>query len=298
MPPRCGAPWAGCRRDSRPPPSGCCAGGRRAGPGGSRPRRQTMITIRRAAERGHANHGWLDTWHSFSFDSYYDPAHVQFGPLRVLNEDFVAPGAGFPPHPHRDMEIITIVLEGAVAHRDSTGGEGVTRAGDVQVMTAGKGVVHSEYNPSDERLHLLQIWILPDARGRTPRYDQKAFPAEARRNALLPVVAGSDTNGALRIHQDVTLYASELDAGKSVTHTLAPATTTIMICPASARSSAGRPTWPASSSTGTARSSRRARSARARRRSLRSPWRTPSSARIASTPIPRTRSRRARTWTR
>ncbi|OLB14787.1 MAG: quercetin 2,3-dioxygenase [Gemmatimonadetes bacterium 13_2_20CM_70_9] len=182
-----------------------------------------MITIRRAAERGHANHGWLDTWHSFSFDSYYDPAHVQFGPLRVLNEDFVAPGAGFPPHPHRDMEIITIVLEGAVAHRDSTGGEGVTRAGDVQVMTAGKGVVHSEYNPSDgERLHLLQIWILPDARGRTPRYDQKAFPAEARRNALLPVVAGSDTNGALRIHQDVTLYASELDAGKSVTHTLAP----------------------------------------------------------------------------
>src|SRR3989454_9053042 len=111
----------------------------------------TLFRSRRAAERGHANHGWLDTWHSFSFDSYYDPAHVQFGPLRVLNEDFVAPGAGFPPHPHRDMEIITIVLEGAVAHRDSTGGEGVTRAGDVQVMTAGKGVVHSEYNPSDGR---------------------------------------------------------------------------------------------------------------------------------------------------
>src|SRR5438445_1097246 len=121
-----------------------------------------MITIRRAGKRGHANHGWLDSWHSFSFDSYYDPDHVQFGPLRVLNEDFVAPGAGFPPHPHRDMEIITIVLEGAVAHRDSTGGEGVTRAGDVQVMTAGKGVVHSEYNPSDgERLHLLQIWTSP-----------------------------------------------------------------------------------------------------------------------------------------
>ena len=159
-----------------------------------------MITIRRAGKRGHANHGWLDTWHSFSFDSYYDPDHVQFGPLRVLNEDFVAPGAGFPPHPHRDMEIITIVLEGAVAHRDSTGGEGVTRAGDVQVMTAGTGVVHSEYNPSaGERLHLLQIWILPDARGRTPRYDQKTFPGAARRNALLPVVSGSDANGALRV---------------------------------------------------------------------------------------------------
>ncbi len=182
-----------------------------------------MITIRRAAERGHASHGWLDTWHSFSFDSYYDPKHVQFGPLRVLNEDFVAPGAGFPPHPHRDMEIITIVLEGAVAHEDSTGGAGTTRAGDVQVMTAGTGVVHSEYNPSErERLHLLQIWILPDARGRTPRYDQKAFPGAARRNVLLPVVSGSDANGALRIHQDATLYASQLDAGKTVTHALAP----------------------------------------------------------------------------
>ncbi len=107
-----------------------------------------MITIRRAVERGHANHGWLDTWHSFSFDSYYDPAHVQFGPLRVLNEDFVAPGAGFPPHPHRDMEIITIVLEGAVAHRDSSGGEGVTRAGDVQVMTAGKGPTRAAARPA------------------------------------------------------------------------------------------------------------------------------------------------------
>ena len=182
-----------------------------------------MITIRRAAERGHASHGWLDTWHSFSFDTYYDPKHVQFGPLRVLNEDFVAPGAGFPSHPHRDMEIVTIVLEGAVAHRDSTGGSGLTRAGDVQVMTAGTGVVHSEYNPSEnERLHLLQIWITPDARGRTPRYDQKTFTGAARKNALLPVVSGNDSNGALRIHQDATLYVSELDAGKTVTHALAP----------------------------------------------------------------------------
>src|SRR2546428_2188385 len=140
-----------------------------------------MITIRRAAERGHANHGWLDTWHSFSFDSYYDPAHVQFGPLRVLNEDFVAPGAGFPPHPHRDMEIITIVLEGAVAHRDSTGGEGVPRAGDVQGMTAGEGVVHSGYNPSGgERPHLVQILVLADAPGRPPRLAPKAFPPRAR----------------------------------------------------------------------------------------------------------------------
>jgi redox-sensitive bicupin YhaK (pirin superfamily) len=182
-----------------------------------------MITIRPNGERGHANHGWLDTWHSFSFDTYHDPRHVQFGPLRVLNEDVVAPGAGFPPHPHRDMEIITIVLEGAVAHQDSTGGTGVVRPGDVQVMTAGSGVVHSEFNPSEtDPLHLLQIWILPDARGRTPRYVQKTFDRAARTNVLLPVVAGHDGNGALTIHQDATLYVSELDAGRSVSHALAP----------------------------------------------------------------------------
>ena len=182
-----------------------------------------MITIRPHTERGHANHGWLDTWHSFSFHSYHDPRHVHFGPLRVLNEDFVAPGAGFPPHPHRDMEIITIVLEGAVAHRDSTGGAGVVRPGDVQVMTAGTGVVHSESNPSEtEPLHLLQIWILPDARGHTPRYGQKTFDRAARTNVLLPVVAGHNGNGGLAIHQDAALYVSELDRGRSVSHTLAP----------------------------------------------------------------------------
>jgi redox-sensitive bicupin YhaK (pirin superfamily) len=182
-----------------------------------------MITLRPHSERGHANHGWLDTWHSFSFNTYHDPRHVQFGPLRVLNEDFVAPGAGFPPHPHRDMEIITIVLEGAVAHQDSTGGTGVVRPGDVQVMTAGSGVVHSEFNPSEtDPLRLLQIWILPDARGRTPRYVQKTFDRTARKNALLPVVAGHDGNGALPIHQDATVYVSELDAGRSVSHALAP----------------------------------------------------------------------------
>jgi quercetin 2,3-dioxygenase len=184
-----------------------------------------MITLRRAAMRGHANLGWLDTWHSFSFDSYDDPAHVQFGPLRVLNEDFVAPGAGFPPHPHRDMEIITLVLEGAVAHQDSSGGQGQVRPGDVQVMTAGTGVVHSEFNPSEtDPLHLLQIWITPDARGRTPRYDQKTFAPDARKNTLLKVVSGGagNANGALRIHQDATLYVSELDGGRAVSHALAP----------------------------------------------------------------------------
>lgn len=182
-----------------------------------------MVTIRPRTERGHANHGWLDTWHSFSFNTYHDPRHVQFGPLRVLNEDFVAPGAGFPPHPHRDMEIITIVLEGAVAHQDSTGGTGVVRPGDVQVMTAGSGVVHSEFNPSEtDPLHLLQIWIVPDARGRTPRYAQRTFERTARSNVLLPVAAGRDGNGALAIHQDATLYVSDLDAGRSVSHALAP----------------------------------------------------------------------------
>jgi redox-sensitive bicupin YhaK (pirin superfamily) len=188
-----------------------------------------MMTIRRAAERGHANHGWLDTWHSFSFDTYHDPAHVQFGPLRVLNEDFVAPGAGFPPHQHRDMEIITIVLEGAVAHQDSSGGEGEVRPGDVQVMTAGSGVVHSEFNPSDsEPLHLLQIWIMPDARGHTPRYDQRTFGPETRKNVLLKVVSGGGgggggtANGALQIHQDAALYVSELGRGRTLTHALAP----------------------------------------------------------------------------
>ena len=182
-----------------------------------------MIAIRKSEERGHATHGWLDTRHSFSFNQYYDPRHVHFGPLRVLNEDVVAPGAGFPPHPHRDMEIITIVLDGAVAHQDSGGGEGITRAGDVQVMTAGTGVTHSEYNPSEtERLRLLQIWIMPDARGRTPRYDQRSLDPDARRNRLLPVVSGKGGNGTLMIHQDATLYLSDLDPGYSVTHTVAP----------------------------------------------------------------------------
>lgn len=182
-----------------------------------------MITIRKSEERGHANHGWLDTHFSFSFDQYYDPAHVSFGPLRVLNEDYVAPSAGFPPHPHRDMEIITIVLEGAVEHRDNTGSHGITRPGEVQVMTAGTGVVHSEFNPSDaERLHLLQIWIMPDARGHAPRYDQRRFGTEARKNVLLPVVSGTGDNGTLMIHQDATLYVSDLDQGKTLAHMLAP----------------------------------------------------------------------------
>ena len=180
-----------------------------------------MITIRPSHERGRANHGWLDSRFSFSFADYYDPDHVQFGPLRVLNEDWIEPGAGFPSHPHRDMEIITIVLAGAVAHRDSTGGEGVTQPGEVQVLTAGTGVVHSEFNPSDaERLHLLQIWIMPDARGHTPRYDQKRFGTDARRNVLLPVVSGKGDGGTLRIHQDATLYVSTLDKGKALAHPL------------------------------------------------------------------------------
>lgn len=175
-----------------------------------------MITIRKAGDRGHANHGWLDTHHTFSFADYRDPEHMGFRSLRVINEDIVAPGAGFAPHSHRDMEIITYVLNGAVAHKDSTGGGGVTRPGEVQYMCAGSGVTHSEYNASkEEPLHLYQIWILPNAKGLTPGYAQKEFGDE--RNGVLRLVASFDgRDGSLKINQDTALYASVLNKGDKI----------------------------------------------------------------------------------
>jgi redox-sensitive bicupin YhaK (pirin superfamily) len=179
------------------------------------------IAIRRAAERGHADHGWLDTWHTFSFADYYDPRHMGFRVLRVINEDFVAPGRGFPPHPHRDMEIITYVLAGALEHRDSLGTGSVIRPGEVQRMSAGTGVRHSEANPSvTEPLHLLQIWIEPAVRGIPPSYEQKAF---GDGHARLRLVASPDgAEESVTIHQDARLYITALASGQSVAHRLGP----------------------------------------------------------------------------
>jgi redox-sensitive bicupin YhaK (pirin superfamily) len=182
-----------------------------------------MITIRRSEERGHANHGWLDTRFSFSFADYYDPEHMGFRSLRVINDDKVAAGAGFPMHPHRDMEIVTYMLEGALAHRDSMGNEATIRAGEVQRMTAGSGILHSEFNPSaTEQARLLQIWILPRARGLPPSYDQRYFAPEDKQGRLLLIASPDGAGGSMKIEQDVRLYAARLAAGEVVEHELAP----------------------------------------------------------------------------
>lgn len=177
------------------------------------------LSIRRAADRGHFDHGWLDTHHTFSFADYHDADWMGFRSLRVINEDVVQPGQGFPTHPHRDMEIITVVLEGAIAHKDSMGHAETLRPGEVQRMTAGTGVLHSEYNPSTiDRLHLYQIWIMTDRRGHAPEYEQKAFPLEERRNRLKLLVSPDGREGSLRIHQDALLYGSILEPGRAVNH--------------------------------------------------------------------------------
>jgi hypothetical protein len=182
-----------------------------------------MITLRRSDERGHANHGWLDSFHSFSFADYYDPAHMGFGPLRVINEDRVEPGMGFGTHGHRDMEIVSYVLDGELEHKDSMGTGSTIVPGDVQRMSAGKGVLHSEFNPSRERkVHFLQIWIEPAVRGIAPSYEQARVAADAKRGRLAPIAGPAGSGAAVTIHQDARLFATLVDGEERVEHALAP----------------------------------------------------------------------------
>lgn len=171
-----------------------------------------MHTLRRSNERGYADHGWLKSFHSFSFADYSDPQHVQFGPLRVINEDRVAPGMGFGTHGHQDMEIISYVLDGALAHKDSTGTSSTIRPGDVQRMSAGRGVRHSEFNPAaDAPVHFLQIWIIPNVRGIQPSYEEKRFSAEDKRGRLRLIASPDAAEGSVLIHQDARVYAGLFD---------------------------------------------------------------------------------------
>lgn len=183
-----------------------------------------MNMIHRGTERGHANHGWLDSYHSFSFADYFDPKRIEFGPLRVINEDRVAPGAGFGTHAHRDMEIISYVLSGELEHRDSIGNGSAIRPGDVQRMSAGSGIRHSEFNPSaTEGLHFLQIWIKPNVLGIEPSYEEKRFSDREKQGRLLLIASPDGTRGSVRIHQDAFVYAGRFDGDESAKLELAPA---------------------------------------------------------------------------
>ncbi|MFL9986444.1 pirin family protein [Paraburkholderia sediminicola] len=180
-----------------------------------------MIEIRRSDERGHANHGWLDSYHSFSFADYRDPQHVHFGPLRVINEDRIAGGQGFGTHGHRDMEIVTYVLEGALAHRDSMGNGSTIRPGDVQRMSAGTGVQHSEFNASqDEPAHLLQIWVIPQRAGDQPSYEEKRFDDADKRGRLRVIASPDGRDGSVTIHADASIYAALIDGAEQATFAL------------------------------------------------------------------------------
>lgn len=182
-----------------------------------------MITIRPSSDRGKANFGWLDSRHTFSFGNYYDPRHMGFGTLRVINEDKVTPHQGFPTHGHRDMEIISYVLEGGLAHKDSIGNGSVIRPGDVQRMSAGTGILHSEYNASDtDPVHFLQIWILPEAQGIEPSYEQTYFAPETKQGQLRLVGSRDGRDGSVTIHQDLNLYATQLQPTTVVEHELEP----------------------------------------------------------------------------
>ncbi len=181
-----------------------------------------MLTVRKAEDRGHADHGWLDSHHTFSFADYYDPRHMGFGALRVINDDTVAGGGGFPPHSHRDMEIISYVLEGGLEHRDSMGNGSVIKPGDVQRMSAGTGVTHSEFNASrTEPVHFLQIWIVPERRGLPSGYEQKFFGEEEKRGRLRLVASPDGAEGSVRLQQDARLYATLVESDKEVSHAFA-----------------------------------------------------------------------------
>jgi len=182
-----------------------------------------MITIRPSEERGHANHGWLDTHFSFSFADYYDPKHMGFRDLRVINEDWIAPGKGFGMHPHRDMEIVTYIIDGELSHRDSMGRGATIKTNDVQRMSAGTGVMHSEVNQSSKPVRLLQIWLLPEAEGLKPSYEDRTFTAAGKHNQLRLIASHDGRDGSTTIHQDASVYASLLDSGKSLELALKPA---------------------------------------------------------------------------
>ena len=182
-----------------------------------------MMDIRRAEDRGHADHGWLDSWHSFSFAEYQDPNHVQYRALRVINDDTVEPGRGFGTHGHRDMEIVSYVLDGALAHKDSMGNGSVIRPGNVQRMSAGTGVMHSEFNPSQtEKVHFLQIWFLPNASGIKPSYEEKYFSDEEKRGQLRLITSADGTDGSVTIRADAKMFAVLLDGNERVEHPVAP----------------------------------------------------------------------------
>lgn len=182
-----------------------------------------MVHLRPSAERGHFDHGWLNTWHTFSFGNYHDSSHMSFRSLRVINDDRVQPGRGFGMHGHRDMEIVTYILEGALEHKDSLGNGSILRAGDLQRMTAGSGVLHSEFNPSDkEWVHLYQIWLLPERKGLQPGYEQRSLSREETRGGFRLIASPQGADGSLTIHQDARLYLVSLSPGEGVSHRIEP----------------------------------------------------------------------------
>jgi quercetin 2,3-dioxygenase len=182
-----------------------------------------MITVRRSDERGRTKIGWLDSRHTFSFGEYYDPGFESFGPLRVINEDWIAGGAGFPPHPHRDMEIVTYIIDGAISHKDSTGGGGTIRPGEIQRMSAGSGIVHAEFNASaSETCHLLQIWIMPSKTGIPPGYEQKKIPPDAIANHFARIAGPDPADNEVRLVQDAEIWSAKLDEGVEAVHALRP----------------------------------------------------------------------------